>query len=450
MSCPESVTANSRNYFVSAKDTDRAFPTQTNPQLWNPVAAGFDIEAKIRQAPPSAYAPFQKIIYGPWECLVLKNPPIINPENLVSISCRIPKDFAASCFLDSNRPKSCDIGSGTPASYQECKVQTSPSSTCEMYKTPEALDEYIESNQKLIDSYKLIFPQSKADIFLSRGDEKSLYCLIAQYQSDDLYEEIILDLKSRFFDIFGVQFEDLKYDKDECKSSIDVTLNNFNPKLDDVECRGLTADSLNDMVKPADISETKFNRFLDDCRTLLSYESMQKYFKDTSEEIKLLLTDLPAQESADRSSGLNDLKSGIHQVKGSDFTTLSYEEKSAICLDAVHTKNFQGLVPAINGFENSRLMHSYVIPVDGKYTIEVIGTASQKPCGTIFIKPKGSRYAIGYPGSTPNSPNINWKKQDYPLRQGDIVEFYGSRAGCSDGHPVFDVDFTVQCDGLLD
>ena len=132
------------------------------------------------------------------------------------------------------------------------------------------------------------------------------------------------------------------------------------------------------------------------------------------------------------------------KVRGSTFAD------AEVCSKAQFINEFNGTVYATNGFKNSKKIHTVTIPVDGYYDIEVTGSGSQKPCGTIFIKPQSARYEIGYPTTTSASSLIDWRKLDYPLLKGQVMDFYASRAGCSSGYPVFDVDLKVSCKGLLE
>lgn len=205
--------------------------------------------------------------------------------------------------------EACRDPSHNVESYQACSRETFPVESyneCSFYKTPEELVAYIDATAESLETYRLILPERKADLFSRTKDERAFACLINDYKNRTVYEALVEDLAKKYLLVFGYKPEDAIFDCDATSPAAEVKFT-----IGSIDCDNLTLDTISTLSKPDGVSDTQFSRFKQNCTLKKSHDSLIDWFDTKRDEIGLLMSDLAAANDPNAQTKLKNLKTQI-------------------------------------------------------------------------------------------------------------------------------------------
>ncbi len=194
--------------------------------------------------------------------------------------------------------------------YSECQSPqfgAAQYNLCSFYKTPEQVEAFISETKLSLDTYASILPVRQGELFSRLRNEKALACLIDKYSVDPLYEQVTIDLREKFFLIFGYERSDAQV---SCRN---VNVNDVEVKvtLGRLDCKSFNRSSLAALEMPPGIAEGPFKRFKQNCSLKISHDTLLNWFTTKADEIDLLLEDLAARQDSKARNSLLKLKEEI-------------------------------------------------------------------------------------------------------------------------------------------
>ncbi|WP_141732307.1 hypothetical protein [Oligoflexus tunisiensis] len=220
-------------------------------------------------------------------------------------TCRLPQ-FGVESY------KSCRHASHGIEAYASCRLPEfgiERYKECAFYKTPEELEAYITEVSLSLENYTQILPMRQADLYSKIRDEASFKCLIEKYDGQDFMEEVVIDLKDKFFLMFGYKYDESEVDCTQ--TEIDT-----NPEIraGELTCAGYTYDTLRTLAQPDGMSKGLFDNFVKKCQAKIVYDNIANWFTTKKEEVSLFQDDLAAKNDASLKNRLLELKSRLEKV----------------------------------------------------------------------------------------------------------------------------------------
>jgi hypothetical protein len=243
-----------------------------------------------------------------WSCVLeaQKNPQF----SYVSVECTA-KPYATTCEAErfGKIYKSCESTTHEIVGAKTCRSdQFRPElyKSCSFYKTRDELNVYLTEVSSSADNYIMILPTRQADLYSKLRDEASFKCLIEKYDGTPFMDEVVVDLKEKFFLIFGLQYDESEVD---CKN---VSIN-VNPEVTagKLNCKNYTYDSLKALILPEGMSKGLFDSFVKKCQSKIVYDNLSSWFETKKDEISLLEDDLAAQKDTGLRNRLLELKTRL-------------------------------------------------------------------------------------------------------------------------------------------
>ena len=231
-----------------------------------------------------------------------------------SITCKA-KQYLASCEkerLGVAQWRSCERAEFGEF-FRSCDDPTriATYNSCQLRKTaPETLA-YIDATSSNINILSQQLATAQGNYILGSKQAKLASCLIARYETDILYEEIVQDLKNNFSAMFGLEYEPIQFDCEDTKEKIEYVYQGRS-------CSNLNSSDVSE--KLANLTLTANERyFYELCQQKQTVDSLTDWFNFQIAEADLLLSDIVARSNPEITGKLSSFRASLKKVNSEDI-----------------------------------------------------------------------------------------------------------------------------------